>query len=280
MEIFENLARRLVSGATALGMLGCLGSGMGVLAIATATPAAACNTEPYIGTICTFAFDWCPRGYAVADGRTLAIRQYTALFGVLGFQYGGDNVNYFGVPDLRGRVPVGTGTGPGLVNVAITQKFGQQQLTLNASQVPVVPHTHPASFIGTGGGNQPVNVPANAGTLGIDAKLLAKQTQGGLLVQDGNFIGQGGPTGVTQAPIYVPSTSTASTATLGGLTVALTGTQGNGAIAFTVPTGITGGTVAVGPNTLIPASAPISTQPPSVGMTVCIAIEGIYPSRP
>ncbi|WP_146208131.1 phage tail protein, partial [Azospirillum sp. TSH64] len=67
------------------------------------TPAAACNDESYIGTICTFAFDWCPRNYIPADGRTLAIREYQALFALVGFRYGGDNANTFGIPDLRGR---------------------------------------------------------------------------------------------------------------------------------------------------------------------------------
>lgn len=51
--------------------------------------AQACNTEPYIGSVCVFAFDWCPCGYVPADGRSLSIRENTALFGLIGFSYGG-----------------------------------------------------------------------------------------------------------------------------------------------------------------------------------------------
>ncbi|OPH17381.1 hypothetical protein FE88_32495, partial [Azospirillum brasilense] len=83
------------------------------------TPAAACNVEPYIGTICTYAFDWCPQGYVVADGRTLAVRENQALFALIGYRYGGNNADLFAVPDLRGRAAIGSGTGPGLANIAI-----------------------------------------------------------------------------------------------------------------------------------------------------------------
>jgi microcystin-dependent protein len=279
MQDSRTLARQLMTGISVLAMIGGVGTGMGALALVTATPAAACNTEPYLGTICTFAMDWCPRGYLLADGRTLPISTNTALFGVLGFAYGGDNVANFAIPDLRGRVPVGKGQGPGLNTVNITQKFGQQQLLLNASQVPVPPHTHPATFQGTGGGSQTVNVPANSGTLGVTAKLLAKQAQGQASATSTFFLGQGGA-GPLQAPIYVPAATVATTGELGGLDVQLTGAAGNGAISFAVPTGITGGTVTVNPNGLVAAVASVSTQPPSLGMSVCIAVEGIYPSRP
>ncbi|CCC97615.1 phage tail collar domain-containing protein (fragment), partial [Azospirillum baldaniorum] len=117
------------------------------------TPAAACNDEAYIGTVCTFAFDWCPRNYIPADGRTLAVREYQALFSLVGYRYGGNNADIFGIPDLRGRAAIGSGTGPGLANIAIGAKVGQQELLLSAAQVPLQPHTHTATFTGTGGGS-------------------------------------------------------------------------------------------------------------------------------
>lgn len=71
-------------------------------AIGLATPAAACNAEPYIGSICTFSFDWCPRGYTPADGRTLAVREYQALFALIGYRYGGNNADLLGSPTCVG----------------------------------------------------------------------------------------------------------------------------------------------------------------------------------
>lgn len=102
---------------------------------AFSTPAAACGIEPYIGEICTYAFDWCPQGYMAADGRTLQINQYPALFALVGFQYGGDGKTAFGIPDLRGRVVVGTGAGNGLAPVKLAQPFGQQAVTPGTVQV-------------------------------------------------------------------------------------------------------------------------------------------------
>jgi microcystin-dependent protein len=66
-------------------------TGAAVLLSALPFAAQACNAEPYIGTVCTFTFDWCPSGYLPADGRALNIREYTALFGLIGFSYGGDS---------------------------------------------------------------------------------------------------------------------------------------------------------------------------------------------
>ncbi|MGV1753985.1 phage tail protein [Agrobacterium sp. CG674] len=106
MTLLKTSLRSVVSGLASLGMVSGWGAALGVAAIATATPGAACNSEPYIGSICTFAFDWCPRGYMQADGRQLAVREYTALFGTIGFTYGGDNTNNFRLPDLLGRTVI------------------------------------------------------------------------------------------------------------------------------------------------------------------------------
>lgn len=279
MQVLKMLTRRLVGGLSALCLVGGIGSGIGVLAVATATPAAACSNEPYVGTICTFAMDWCPAGYALADGRALPISQNQALFALLGVLYGGDGTTNFKIPDLRGRAPIGKGQGVGLVNVQIAQPIGQQQLILNTTQVPLMTHTHPATFQGTGGGQQTITIPANAGTLGITSKLLAKQVTGQASATTGYFLGQGGAAAL-QAPIYVPAATAAATGELGGLEVNLTGSVGNGAISFPISTGITGGNVAVSNNTPVQATAAVSTQPPSMGLSVCIATSGLYPSRP
>jgi microcystin-dependent protein len=80
----------------------------GMLVISGVSPAAAsCGFEPFIGQVCTFAFDFCPKGFAPADGRLMAINTQTPLFAVLGTIYGGDGVTTFALPDLRGRTAVG-----------------------------------------------------------------------------------------------------------------------------------------------------------------------------
>src|SRR5262249_1121620 len=64
--------------------------------------AQACGIQPFLGEICTFAFNLCPLGFLPADGRLLAVSLNTALFSLLGTTYGGNGVTTFGLPDLRG----------------------------------------------------------------------------------------------------------------------------------------------------------------------------------
>lgn len=278
MTLLKTLLRSVASGLASLGMMSGWGAALGVAAIATATPAAACNSEPYIGSVCTFAFDWCPYGYVQADGRQLAVREYTALFGTIGFKYGGDNANNFRVPDLQGRTVIATGQGTGLNLISLGQKVGQQSIVLSDSQVPLRAHTHSATFTGTGGESKRIAIPASAGSLGVTSKLEALQVTGVAQPQTGKFLGMGG-SGTQQAPIYATSTATTTAVELGGLEVKLTGTAGHDAFQFDVPTGITGGSVSVAP-TVLPVAASVSTQSPGLGMTVCIATLGLYPSRP
>ncbi|MET7247150.1 tail fiber protein [Methylobacterium sp. EM32] len=242
-------------------------------------PALACNSETYVGTICTYAFSWCPRNYIPADGRLLSVQQNQALFSLLGFTFGGDNSSTFGVPDLRGRVAVGSGTGAGLLPVGYGQKLGQQSLVLTPAQTPLLPHTHAATFAGTGGGSTTVNVPASTGGAGVSVNTTA--------VNSGSASVPVVSSGMTVYPANAGVFS-AGNNTLKGLytaTAPATGTAatmpvtGNAAFSFTAPTGITGGTVSIA-QAGAAATAPVSTQPPSLGMTVCIAAQGLYPDRP
>lgn len=261
-------------------------AGVAVLLGAPLT-ASACNQEPYIGSICTFAFDWCPRGYIPADGRTLSVNQNQALFSLLGYRYGGNNADQFNIPDLRGRSVVGTGTGPGMVAVNIAQKVGQQSLTLNVNQTPLQPHTHTATFTGTGGGSQQVTVPAVASTLGVTAALPVSPSPGatgttvGLTAgQTGYLTALAGKSGATSINLSGPYTTTLpNPAASLPANVQISGNAGVPQIQFNVPTGLTGGTVSLGSATAA-ASAPVSTQSPGLGMTVCIAAQGLYPDRP
>jgi len=98
---------------------------------------------PYIGQIILFAGNFAIRSFAFCNGQLLAISQNTALFSILGTTYGGDGRTTFALPDLRGRVPIHSGTGPGLTPRSLGSRSGQEVVTLNVSQMPS--HNHPAT---------------------------------------------------------------------------------------------------------------------------------------
>jgi len=97
-------------------------------------------SEPFLGEIRIFAGNFAPRGFANCDGQLLAISSNTALFSLLGTFYGGDGRTTFGLPDLRGRVPVHVGSGPALPSYSEGQKGGSNTTTLTAANLP--PHNH------------------------------------------------------------------------------------------------------------------------------------------
>jgi|SRR5262245_2685717 len=96
--------------------------------------------EPFLGQIATFGFNFAPRGWATCDGQILAISTNTALFSLLGTTYGGNGQTTFGLPDLRGRVPVHQGNGPGLSPYTIGEVTGTENVTLIQTQIPA--HNH------------------------------------------------------------------------------------------------------------------------------------------
>src|SRR5687767_11620624 len=95
---------------------------------------------PFIGTVVLFAGNFAPRGWAFCAGQILSIAQNTALFSILGTTYGGNGQTTFALPDLRGRVPMGTGQGPGLQNYVLGEAVGVEHVTLNTTQMPA--HNH------------------------------------------------------------------------------------------------------------------------------------------
>ena len=96
--------------------------------------------EPFIGYILMFGGSFAPRGYAKCDGQILSIDQYTALFTLIGTTYGGDGQETFALPDLRGRIPIHQGAGPGPSNRTIGEAAGEEEVTLISSTMPL--HTH------------------------------------------------------------------------------------------------------------------------------------------
>jgi microcystin-dependent protein len=98
-------------------------------------------SEPFVGEIRMFAGNFAPRGWAFCDGQLLAVSQNDALFSLLGTIYGGDGRTTFGLPDLRGRIPIHAGSGPGLSLRRLGAKGGVESVSLTANQLPS--HSHP-----------------------------------------------------------------------------------------------------------------------------------------
>jgi microcystin-dependent protein len=98
-------------------------------------------SEPFLGQIELFAFDYPPRNWAVCDGSLLLIGQNQALFSLLGTTYGGDGLNNFRLPDLRGRAAMGFGQGGGLTPRSLGETAGEETVTLTVSQ-SVPSHAH------------------------------------------------------------------------------------------------------------------------------------------
>jgi microcystin-dependent protein len=103
-------------------------------------------SDPYIGEIRMFGGNYAPVGWAFCDGRLLAISQNDALFNLIGTTYGGDGQSTFALPDLRGRLPIHQGQGPGITqNYVIGQLAGIETVTLTTAQIPLHNHTFAAS---------------------------------------------------------------------------------------------------------------------------------------
>ena len=97
--------------------------------------------EPFIAEIRMFAAGFAPRGWAFLNGALLSISQNEALFSLLGTTYGGDGRTTFALPDLRGRLPLHVGQGPGLSNRPLGSKGGTEKETITEAQLPSHNHT-------------------------------------------------------------------------------------------------------------------------------------------
>lgn len=102
-------------------------------------------SEPFTGEITMFAGNFAPKGWAYCDGQLLEIAQNEALFSLLGTFYGGDGRSSFCLPDLRGRLPLHQGTGPGLSIRPLGSKAGAENVTLTAEQLA----SHDHDFVGS-----------------------------------------------------------------------------------------------------------------------------------
>lgn len=106
-------------------------------------------SEPFIAEIYMGGMNFAPRGYATCEGQILPIAQNTALFSLLGTTFGGNGQTTFALPDLRGRVPVGQGQGPGLTARTLGEVSGEEAVTLTVPAMPA--HSHGLNAVSEAG---------------------------------------------------------------------------------------------------------------------------------
>ena len=181
-----------------------------------AAPAAQANSDPFVGELMLFAGTRsCPNNWTPARGQLLPISNYETLYSLLGTAYGGDGQTTFGLPDLRARMPVGWGQGPGLTPIDRGDQGGIESVTLTQNHLP--PHNH---------------------------QLLASTLPASHAAP-------------AQGRIPAAAQNGGAYASAGGASVPI------------VATTVAGG-----------GSEPIDVRSPTLAMTWCIAVYGIYPSRP
>jgi microcystin-dependent protein len=156
---------------------------------ATATvPQAQAGDQPFIGEVQWFAGNFAPRGWALCEGQLLPIVQNTALFSLLGTNYGGDGRTTFALPDMRGRGMVHVGQGPGLSPRSVGEEFGSETQTLTLAQMPRHDHNLRASASGGDDVKPDDRTISNSGRL----PLFQSNTVSELVAMDSGAIGSAG----------------------------------------------------------------------------------------
>lgn len=200
--------------------------------------------DPFLGEIRMAGFNFAPQGWAFCQGQQMSISQNQALFALLGTTYGGNGVQTFGLPDLRGRSPVGFGQGPGLSPIELGELSGSEAVTLTQNQMPV--HNHAATVTPPAAVTVPINIPASTSATG-------QQTE--------------------------PSTSTVlgSVNSAGRLSNFYVSGDGNTTLKpFNVTVNAGAPSVALQP---AGGSQPLGLRNPYLGVNFIIALSGIFPSR-
>lgn len=124
---------------------------------------------PYVGEIRICPYNFAPSGWMSCDGQLLSIAEYEVLFQLIGTTYGGDGQTTYALPDLRGRIPLHQGTGPGGNTYVIGQNGGTETVTITPAQMPA--HSHAAVAVGAAG-----NVDSPAATAWAGSALGAYAT--------------------------------------------------------------------------------------------------------
>ena len=247
--------------------------------VALPQKALACAAEPYLGSVCVTAASYCPMGYVAAAGQMSVINDNQALYSLLGTRYGGDGRNTYGIPDLRGRAPIGTGHGAGLTNFNIAARVGQEMHTLDISQMPS--HTHAATFTPSGGASAGVA----SGNISLpvtgSAKIATSSSSSGSITPSDHAVLGKAAQGLGGVTLYSPAGTTAdlNIGPEGGVTGTASGQVSlpvnlAAGVNGTVKLGYTGGNNTTGQTLPFPIVAP------RIALTFCIATEGLYPQRP
>lgn len=137
--------------------------------------------DPFLGEIKMFAGTFAPRDWAFCDGRELVISEHDQLYLLLGNTWGGDGTTTFALPDLRGRVPLGDGSGPGLTPRVKGESGGAESVTLAASQLPQ--HSHAMRVVGDRSGHE-VSPAGNLPARSFHVTPYVNEVPGGLFAAD------------------------------------------------------------------------------------------------
>lgn len=200
--------------------------------------------DVFMGTILPFGFNYPPVDWAACNGQLLPISQYNALFALLGTYFGGNGTQNFGLPDLRGRMPIGFGAGPGLPTYVMGENGGNVNVSLTTSQMPTHSHTVLAN---PGNPQAPGNLQMTVQVAGTATSPANAPTAAN------NVLGASGP-GAGSATIW--SNAMSSPVTMAGTSIntnAMVGTAGN--------------------------NLPVDITNPFLALNFCIAVNGIFPSR-
>ena len=203
--------------------------------------------EAYLGSILLFAGSQPPSGWMFCQGQQLQLRNYQALFAILGTRYGGDGSTTFNLPDLRGAVPIQQGQYQ-TTAYALGQKGGNQTVILTSAQMPT--HTHAI----TGGTTTPIN-----GTFTATMSVNNTAGSGTIGTPNNNYLATDG----NGSGIYAANSDGTSKLNAGAITVNATGVTFDSSKLQNATTG---------------GSQPFSIMQPYVALNFIICINGIFPS--
>ena len=141
--------------------------------------------EAFIGELMLFGGNFAPRGWAMCNGQLLSIAQNTALFSILGTTYGGNGTTTYALPDLRGRVPIHMGQGPGLSNYSEGEVGGSETVTLLTTQMPAHGHATSVAAASTATTKNPNNALPAFTAAGTSYGTAADLTMAGNMVNVG-----------------------------------------------------------------------------------------------
>lgn len=150
--------------------------------------------SPYIAMIMMWAPSWAPSGWALCQGQDVAVAQYQALYSLIGNTYGGNGTQTFKLPDLRSRLPMGAGQGPGLTMREIGQMGGGELTTVGVANLP--PHAHAGDSLSLHATTTTATSQAPTGQSRIGAAVVPS----GLQSTPANIYAPAGAGDVTLAP--------------------------------------------------------------------------------